>query len=215
MHQGRDLILNHAANGAGNRGRARKATRWLRGGLLAVVVLAGAGCARLGIYSVSTTGGPAREVPEAAFDLPLGATTAQKRMDRGWALAERRSDETLWVKAVSDPAVRDVEAQVRVLPDGHSVVDLIRVHFARTRWATYEQLLQKLLELHGQPQSSVETESYEHFSPGLDAHRMLPSRFVVHRWSAPGRDLVLVAGLEVIENMRTSMEYQLLLIRAP
>lgn len=173
------------------------------------------GCARLGIYTVPTSRGPARGLPDAAFDLALGNTPLRALTDGGWALAERKESESLWVKAVTDPSIRDVEASVRESGDGNGSVELVRIFFRGTRWTTYERLLDDLVEAHGPPQGSVETAAYEHFSPGVDLHRVLPSRLVVHRWSAPGRELVLVAGLEVMENMRTSMEYQLLLIRAP
>lgn len=173
------------------------------------------GCAGLGIYTVPTSRGPARGVPDAAFDLALGNTTLRALTDGGWALAERKQSESLWVKAVTDPAIRDVEAGIRESGDGNGSVEWVRVFFKGARWTTYERLLNDLVESHGPPQGSVETASYEHFSPGTDLHRVRPSRFVVHRWSAPGRDLVLVAGLEVMENMRTGMEYQLLLLRAP
>lgn len=185
--------------------------------IIALVLVVGvfAGCARMGIYTVRTAKGPANNLPDAAFDLALGNTTVRSLTDGGWALAERKQSRSLWVKAVRDPAIRDVEAAVLETGDGSGSVELMRVFFKETRWTTYERLLDDLVKAHGSPQSSVETAHYEHFSPGTDLHRVLPSRFVVHRWSAPGRDLVLVAGLEVLENMRTGMEYQLLLIRAP
>lgn len=188
----------------------------LRGlSLLLLLGLLASGCTAMGVYTLRTTKAPARDLPDAAYGLSLGESTQHALVEQGWVLAEQQARGALWVSAVSDAAVRDVEASTRDLGDSRVSVELIRTYFQSTRWTTYERLLKSLVAAHGQPQSSVQSNHFEHFSPGSDLHRVRPSRFVVHTWEAEGRKLVLVGGIEAMENMLSAMEYQLLLIRSP
>jgi len=162
-------------------------------------------------YAVRKSEGPAVKVPEKLYGVGPGQTEPKALVDAGWALADENVDEQVYVYATADAQVREAEAYL-ALDVWPPRLEFIRVHYRSTRLATYQALLNSLVAAHGPPQISEERASSRLL--WIDSHgdRPRPNSVVVHRWKGGATDLVLVAGLEAEENLRTAMTYQLLLV---
>jgi hypothetical protein len=169
------------------------------------------GCAS---YVLRTADGPAHDVPDKMYGLGPGVTSRDALKKSGWALSDSREASEMYVLGAPVQGVQDVEAQVTTGADGARSVQFIRLRYARTRLATYRELIQKLLSSYGAPQSSMEVSHFDLFEqdPNSDAPR--PPSFVVHRWRGRSTELVLAAGLEATENLAENMQYQLFLMPA-
>jgi hypothetical protein len=143
-----------------------------------------------------------------------GVTTRDALRHAGWAFAESKENVETWILAAPEEGVDTAEAVVTSRPDGGRDVRFIRLRFARTRLATYKELLQKLEKAYGPPQTSGEVPHFDLFEldPGSDAPR--PRNFIVHRWKGDSNELVLAGGLEASENLAESMQYELFLLSA-
>lgn len=178
--------------------------------LLVMVVLVCSGCLS---YALRVAPKPLTAPPLALYGAAPGTTTAKALSERGWALADDVGDRRTFVLGEPEAGVREAEAHGRVDAIGTLTIEFVRVRYQNPRLTTYRTLLDGLVRLHGAPQVSDERPS---FAP-LDLsdprnERPRPSRVVVHRWHGEKADLVLAGGLEAEENLRTAMEYQLLLV---
>ncbi len=164
-------------------------------------------------YVVGTAQGLGHNVPATYHGVGPGAAVTEALKKGQWAVAEARPDSSmLYVLASPEPGVSEAEAEVSATTTPPQV-KYVRLRYSATRLATYRDLLQALMASHGQPQLSEERRTYALFDPEK-SDRPLPSRVVVHRWYGATADLVLVAGLEDVENLASSMAYQVLLVPA-
>ena len=162
-------------------------------------------------YAVRKSEGPAIKVPEKLYGVGPGQLEAKALVDAGWALADERPDGQFYVYAAAEEQVREAEAYL-ALDESPAQLEFVRVHYRSTRLATYQALLNSLVAAHGPPQ--ISEERAESRLLWIDSHgdRPRPNSVVVHRWKGGATDLVLVAGLEAEENLKTAMTYQLLLV---
>ena len=177
--------------------------------LALLALLSMAGCFG---YAVRKAEGPARDVPAKLFGAGPGAYTPGDLIEAGWALAEETTRGQLYVLATADDEVREAEAWLTRNEKMEPTVEFVRLRYRSTRLATYEALLASLQEQHGPPQVSEERPGSPLLWIDPESDRPRPARVVVHRWRGHEADLVLVAGLEAKENLRTAMDYQLLLV---
>jgi hypothetical protein len=141
-----------------------------------------------------------------------GATTRDALRHSGWAFADSTDNLETWILASPESGVETAEAVVAARPDGSRDVRFVRLRFARTRLATYKEMVHKLVKAYGPPQQSGEVSHFQLFEmdQGSDAPR--PRSFIVDRWKGDSVALVLVGGLEAAENLAESMQYQLFLL---
>lgn len=177
--------------------------------LSALLLIVASGCAS---YALRVAPAPARDVPTTLDGARLGPLSKQQMNEAGWALAEDRPARQVWIVAAPQPGVRESEAIVELGTDGAGQVTIVRERFRSPRLATYRQLLDALIARHGAPQVSVELDSSSWLESDPRSDRPRPARVVEHRWQGPHSQLVLVAGLEAEEHLRSGMEYQLLLL---
>jgi hypothetical protein len=164
-------------------------------------------------YIIRTAPGPAHEIPADFFGVAPGPVAPETFRRNGWALADSHEGVQTYVRGAGpNSEVSEAEAVLTQLEGGQLRVDCVRLRFGQTRLATYRTLLGSLVEKHGPPQVSDERVSFPEFVLDPKSERPRPPRVVVHRWRGPRFDMVLVGGLEVPENLASSMDYQLLFL---
>ena len=169
-----------------------------------LALLALASCARL---TLPVGEAPPKDVPAGLFGATLGPVVVRDLSNAGWNFTDERDGDRIFALATPGGGVREAEATVR---DG--AVVLLRARYVETRLTAYEALVKSLVERHGPPQQSLETNDFPLLARDLASDRPPPTHYVVHRWRGAQSQLLLAAGVEVRENLLSHMDYQLFLV---